>query len=226
MRARPRDGWREVLAGIGGVAVMASALLTPFLRGRRGRWGLDAAAAARRLPGDELVPAPRWSWSHAIEVDAPAEDVWPWVAQVGADRGGFYSYQWLENLVGCRLRNADEIHPEWQVREGDGLVLHPKQAPLPVVSVEPGRHLVAQGPPDEAARSAGRPWLAVSWLFLVEPLGARRSRVVSRYRCSSSDDLRTRALFGPALIEPIGFAMDRRMLRGIRERAERAAARR
>ncbi|HMA26843.1 MAG TPA: hypothetical protein VKO62_04340, partial [Solirubrobacterales bacterium] len=63
---------------------------------------------------------------HAIEVDAPAEQVWPWLAQLGQDRGGFYSYEWLENLAGCRMRNADRIHPEWQHREiGEKVMLHP-----------------------------------------------------------------------------------------------------
>ena len=93
--------------------------------------------------------------------------------------------------------------------------------PLAIVSVERGRHVVAFGAPDEAARAAGRPWIAVSWLFLVEPLGPARCRVVSRYRCASSEDLRTRLGFGPALVEPIAFAMDRRMLLTLRRRVER-----
>jgi hypothetical protein len=220
----PADDWRDVLEGLGGAAVMALGLATPFLRGRRNRWGLDEAAASRSLPGDELVQAPRWGWTHGVELDAPAEEVWPWIAQLGADRGGFYSYQWLENVAGCNLANAESVHPEWELREGDGLVLHPKQPPLRVVSVERGRHLVAYASPDEEARAAGKPWVAASWLFLVEPLGDGRSRLVSRYRAGCSDDLLTRLSFGPTLVEPIGFAMDRRMLLGVKERAERARA--
>jgi hypothetical protein len=210
-------GARDALPGLG---VMARALATPGRRARRVRWGLDVATAARALPGDELIPALRWQWTHGIEISAPAEEAWPWVAQVGADRGGFYSYEFLENLVGCRVRNADAIHPEWEVREGDGLLLHPRQPmPLPVVELVPGRHFVAFADADQDARAAGRPWFAVSWLFLVEPLGARRSRVISRYRCAFSDHRSMRLSFGPALLEPIGYAMDRRMLLGIRERA-------
>lgn len=194
---------------------MAAALATPFRRDRRCRWGLDPATAGRALPGDDLVREARWSWTHGIEIDVPAADAWPWVAQIGADRGGFYSYQWLENLFGCRVRNADAIHPDWELREGDGLVIHPERPPLRVVEVRRGRHLVAYGPPEGGAR-----WAAVSWLFLVEPLGESRCRVVSRFRCAHSDDLAMRAAFGPALLEPIGFAMDRGMLRGIRRRAQ------
>jgi hypothetical protein len=122
---------------------MAAALATPFRRDHRCRWGLDPATAGRALPGDDLVREARWSWTHGIEIDVPAADVWPWVAQIGADRGGFYSYQWLENLFGCRVRNADAIHWDWELREGDGLVIHPGRPPLRLVEVRRGRHLVA-----------------------------------------------------------------------------------
>jgi hypothetical protein len=201
---------------------MAVAAVTPGRRAARAHWGLELAAAAERLPGDELVPAPRWGWTHAVEIAAPADAVWPWLAQVGADKAGFYSYELLENLAGCRIRNADEVRPEWEVRAGDGLSLHPRQPALPIVRLVPGRYFVAHALPDAGAVSDGRPWVAASWLFLVEPLGPDRSRAVSRYRCASSGDRRTRLLFGPALLEPIGWAMDRRMLLGIRARAENA----
>ena len=231
----PGGGWRDVVQGAAGVAVMVAALLTPFSRGRRGRWGA-AAEAARRYPGDELVPEPRWGWTHAIGIDAPAESVWPWVAQIGADRGGFYSYQWLENLIGCQVRNAATIHPQWAAREGGELRLHPKAPPLRIVTVQPGRALVtylAPVPAMSSTRQAESPhpggparkkdrWMTASWLFLVEPAGPGRCRVISRYRCDTSHDLPSRLQFGPAIIEPVSFAMDRRMLIGIKQRAEQA----
>jgi hypothetical protein len=217
---------RDVLEGLGGAGVIAGALATPGRRARRARWGVGATVAARGFPGDDLVPAPRSRWTHGVEIDAPAEEVWPWVAQVGAGRGGFYSYEWLENLVGCRLRNADAVHPEWEVRQGDDLFLHPKQPPpLSVVEVARGRHFVAYAQADRDARAAGKPWMEASWLFLVEPLGPSRSRVISRYRCTFPDRLVTRLAFG-AVLEAIGYAMDRRMLLGIRERAEGTPLRR
>jgi hypothetical protein len=216
----PRDDWRDIRDGVVGALRMAADFATPFLRARRSRWGLSPALAARALPGDDLVADPRWSWTHGIEIEAPAAAVWPWVAQIGADRGGFYSYQWLENLAGCGLRNADAIHPDWEVREGQALSLHPQVPPLPVVSVEPGRSFVAYGAPDPAAVAGGAPWAEASWLFLVEPLGERRCRVVSRYRATTSPHLAARLAFGPLLLEPVGFEMDRRMLQGVRQRAE------
>lgn len=106
-----------------------------------------------------------------------------------ADKGGFYSYTWLENLVGRGVRDAERVHPEWRARPGDPLVLHPKTPALTIVEVA------------------------------AEPLGPGRTRIVSRYRCACSDDLRTRLAMGPALLEPIGFAMDRRMLQGIARRS-------
>jgi hypothetical protein len=138
---------------------------------------------------------------------------------MGADRAGFYSYQWLENLAGCRLRNAEAIHPEWQLHAGQGLLLHPRVPPFAVIAVEPGAWLVAHSPPPA---NPGGPWIAASWLFLVEPLGDARCRFISRYRVDSSPDLVTRLESGPALLEPVGFAMDRRMLLGVKQRAETA----
>jgi hypothetical protein len=219
----PRDDWHDVLAGLGGAAIMAAAFLTPFQRGARSHWGLDEATASRRYPGDELVAAPRWGWTHGIEIDAAAEEVWPWVAQLGADRGGFYSYQWLENVAGCGVRNAETIHDDWTIREGGLLRLHPEMPPLHVAALERGRYFVALAAADEAARAAGEPWAEASWLFFLEPLGPTRCRLVSRYRCATSDQVAMRLTMGPTFLEPVGFAMDRRMLLGLKSRAEDTA---
>jgi hypothetical protein len=147
-----------------------------------------------------------------------------------------YSYQWLENIIGCQIRNAAGIHPEWAAREGGELRLHPNAPPLRIVTVQPGRALVAymapvhtlsgarQGEPPHPGGSAPSRdrWMAASWLFLVEPAGPGRCRVISHYRCGTSGDLLSRLQFGPAIVEPVSFAMDRRMLIGIKQRAERA----
>jgi hypothetical protein len=93
-----------------------------------------------------------------------------------------------------------------------------------VVEAVKGRHFVAYAEADRDARAAGKLWIEASWLFLVESLGPRRSRLISRYRCAFSDHLAARVAFG-VLLEPIGYAMDRRMLLGIKERAEGATGR-
>ena len=220
VEGRAGDEAADLAAGLRGAARMAANLLTPFRRDDRRHWGLDEATAERSYPGDELVPSPSWDWTHGIDIDAPVEAVWPWVAQIGADRAGFYSYQWLENVVGCGVRNAERIHPEWAVAEGDPLSMHPDLPPLEVTAVEPGRWYVAHGTPDPEAEAG----VAVSWLFFLEPLGDDRCRFISRYRCATSDDLATRLQFGPAVVEPIGSAMDLEMLKGVRARAESARA--
>jgi hypothetical protein len=145
------------------------------------------------------------------------------IAQLGADRGGFYSYQWLENLAGCKLSNADAAHPEWELHQGDALVLHPKAPSLRVAQLERGSYFVAHAPLDQAALAAGKPWAEASWLLALEPLSAERCRLISRYRLACSADLATRLALGPTFVEPISFAMDRRMLLGIKQRSEREA---
>lgn len=215
----------EVGEGLAGAARIAFDLITPFMRGARRHWGLDEATADRTYPGDRLIPEPRWGWTHAVTIEAPVEDVWPWVVQIGQGKAGFYSYQWLENLAGCDIHNADRVHPEWQHLEpGDRLGLHPT-VQIPIVAVDAGRWFLAHGKDDlrtEKERAQGKPprWITLTWLFLVEPLGASATRFVSRYRVAYSDDLPTRLSFGPLLVDPIGFEMDRRMLLGVKQRAE------
>jgi hypothetical protein len=220
VEGRPHADVRGVIHGVEGAARIAAALATPFLREPRSHWGLGEEEAAQLHPGDHLIPQPQWAWTHAVVVEAPAHEVWPWIAQIGRDRGGFYSYTWLENLVGCGVHDAEAIHPEWQARPGDQLVLHPRQPPMTLVRVEPGRLLVAHAEADPVARARGEPWAEASWLFAVEPLDAGRCRLLSRYRCAFSDDAATRVAMGPTVLQPVSFVMDRRMLLGVKQRAE------
>jgi hypothetical protein len=216
------DTWRDVAEGMFGAFAMVLGLVTPFLRGHRNRWGLDRELAERIHPGDDLVPHPKWSWTHAVEIDAPPEAVWPWVAQIGQGRGGFYSYQWLENLAGCDIQNAAEIDPRWQdPKVGDGIALHRDLPPLPIAAMEPGRWIVGHGRMDGGE---GR-FADVSWLFLVEPRPDGRTRLVSRFRSDYDDALASRLQYGPTFVEPVGFVMDRRMLLGIKARVEDRASR-
>ena len=145
-------------------------------------------------------------------------EVWPWIAQIGADRGGFYSYQWLENVAGCDVRNAETVHPEWELREGRALVLHPNVPPLRVVAVERGRCFVAHAPADPR-RADGRPGSPPAGCSRRAPRTEALSFHQPLPRVVRSD-LATRLSFGPALLEPIGFAIDRRMLLGVKQRAE------
>lgn len=129
--------------------------------------------------------------------------------QMGQDRGGFYSYTLLENLLGCRMKNADRIRPEWQQRAvGDSVAIHPKAAPLRVAAIEEDSHLVLQA-------TAGFPW---TWAFVVVR-HETQCRLLVRTRVSWSNPLLgflIRPVMGPG-----HFIMERRMLLGIKARAER-----
>lgn len=230
--------WLESLAG---AARIAAALVTPMLRGRRARWGATDAELARTYPGDELVPQPKWGWTHAVTIHAPAAEVWPWVVQIGQGRGGFYSYEKLENLVGCDIHNADTILPQHQdLKEGDGIRLHPQVPPLPVAVVEPERAIVIhalsdtssgqpfqppEGPPSDAPSDLPETYSNMFWTFFLEEQGDGRTRLISRTAYDYSPGLTNTLMFGPALIEPIGHVMDCKMLLGIKARAEAHAGR-
>lgn len=198
----------------GGVAAGVVAL-------RRARdWGATAGERASVLPGDELVPEPADSTTMAVGVDAPAAQVWRWLVQIGQDRGGMYSYDVLENLIGLDIRSAYEIREEWQhLAVGDRVVLVPEGwaalpagYALPVARLDPGRALVLRQAPPE------HPWNAV-WSFVVEPVDERRSRLLSRSRAERPASAAVRA--ATAAMDPLRVLMTRRMLLGIKERAER-----
>ena len=165
-------------------------------------WGANCEELHKPLPGDELVPGPAVQSTRAVTVDAPADAVWPWLAQLGQDRGGFYSYECLENLAGCHMHNAGEIHPEWQQRSpGETVYLHPRKG-LPVARFEPGRVLALEN------------WGA----FVLEPLGSDRTRLIARGRTPRG----TASIFNALLMEIPHFVMERKMLLGIKRRAERS----
>jgi hypothetical protein len=218
----PHGSALEALEAVGGGGALLVAIMTPFSRPARSSWGLGEMEASWPLPGDALVAEPRWEWTHAVEIDAEAHDVWPWLAQIGADHAGFYTATWLDALGDEALHETETLHEEWTLRAGDALRLHPEVAPLTVVEVAKDRYLVAHGAPDEAARAARKPWVAASWALVVEPLDGARSRVVSRVRASCSESVAARLAAAHPLVEPVGFTVDRRMLLGLKERVEDA----
>jgi hypothetical protein len=183
------------------------------------RWGATEAEIDRLLPGDEIVPLPRkWS-TRAISIEAPAEAVWPWIVQIGQGRGGLYSYDWLENLAGCNIHSADRIIPELQhLRAGDTVRLGPEGYPAyPVAAVESGRALVLGG--DDAQLGSH------SWVFFLEPIDERTTRLIVRSRDSYPPTLGSFVIWR-VITEPLHFVMERKMLLGIKRRAEGAVVQR
>ena len=126
-------------AGVTAISLVATYVLVA--RPRHLRWGASSQERDASLPGDDLVVTPDLTATRAITVHASASQVWPWIAQLGQGRGGFYSYDFLENLAGCDIHSAHRIVPEWQdIKIGDEVKLAPKVG-LTVVALEAGRSL-------------------------------------------------------------------------------------
>jgi hypothetical protein len=203
-----------------GVTVIGSAAAAYVLSARRLQfgWGATEEESDGPLVGDHLIATADLTATRAITIGASADDVWPWIAQLGQGRGGFYSYDFLENLVGCDIHSADRIVPEWQdVAVGDEVKLFP-EGPLEVAAVEAGRSLVIRG---AVPMGNTPPPYDFTWAFTLRerPDGTTRLLVRERYAYSQR--------WAPLLVEPaaaMSFVMTRKMLRGIRDRAERRPA--
>jgi hypothetical protein len=188
------------------------------------KWGATTAEVRQQFPGDELVPNPKLSATHAITIRASAGEVWPWLVQMGQGKAGFYSYDWLENLFGCDIHNADRILPQFQtLKPGDGIRLHPKMPPVPAVIVDPNRALVLHG---DTRVGSGPPvmktgdYLNVLWGFYLQPIDEHSTRLIERFRSDYNPSAFNRLMNG-RIMEPVSFIMERKMLLGIKERAER-----
>jgi hypothetical protein len=189
-----------------------------FGRTRQLRWGATDQECEMALSGDELIVRADLTATRAITVRAAAAEVWPWIAQLGQGRGGFDSYDLLENLLGCDIHSADRIAPEWQhVAVGNEIRLAPK-VPLIVTTSEPGRALVLRGgvPMGETA-----PPYDFTWSFVLRDQPDRTTRLLVRERY---EYLRSWTWLLVEALEAVSFLMTQKMLRGIRDRAERLAS--
>jgi hypothetical protein len=200
------------------LAVPLAALVVAKMLGQRWmtHWGATAEESDADLPGDALVRADL-ATTRAITVHARAADVWPWIAQLGQGRGGFYSYDALENLVGCDIHSADRIVPEWQdVAVGVQVRLAPEVA-MTVAAVDPGRAIVLRGGIPMGPVSAP---FDSTWAFVLREEPDGTTRLVTRERY---EYLRWWAAIVVQPTSLISFVMSRRMLRGIAHRAEHAS---
>lgn len=174
-------------------------------------WGATKVERRRTLPGDDVVPDANYQTTRAVTVDAPPADVWPWLVQMGSGRGGLYSYDWLDVLLGVLDRpSADELLPEYQHLEA-GETIPLGGGGLVVEAVDPERALVTV---PEAF-----PGGALTWVFVLEPLDGGRTRLLTRNRARVEWSPRWLALL--AVLEPPAFLMTRKMLLGVKRRAER-----
>jgi hypothetical protein len=189
------------------------------------RWGATALEVARALPGDELVPRARISSTHAITIQAAPAEVWPWLLQLGQGRGGFYSYDWIEDAMGLDIHSADRILPEHQeLKVGDTVPLAPDAFGLPVAILETEQAMVLHGDtclPGTGGMPPLKPgeFLAASWGFYLGEKADGATRLVERWRADYTPTV-LNAVFYRAFLEPGAFLMQRKMLLGIKARAE------
>ena len=193
------------------IAILTLSVLYWFpIRRWMSRWGTTSSDLTRVMAGDALLVNPTYSGTMAVTVDARPEHIWPWLVQIGYQRGGLYSYDWLDRLFGYLDRpSATRILPEFQnLAVGDTIPVG--QGPSwPVAAIEPHRALVL-----DMRNMSSFDWV---WQFGLYPIDERRTQLVSR---SCVRPLTLWARLFTYVIEPAGFVLTRRMLLGIKQRAE------
>ena len=193
---------------VGSIAA-AALVYRSLLRRRIMNWGATDAEVDARLPGDELLEHADGVATRAITVDAAASAVWPWIAQMGPlPRGGAYTYDWIENLLGLDMHSADRVLPDYQHPQVGDTLGYGKNR-MRFERVEPRRVL--------AIRSEDGNWV---WSFVLEEKDGR-TRLISRNRFRLPS---LTARIGMLPMEPASLVMERKMLQGIKQRAERLAA--
>lgn len=203
---------------LGFAAVMAAGWAAAFYRGVLRpwmySWGAHLGEIVNTSPGDELTEPELPRTTRAISIPASARTVWPWLAQIGEDRGGFYSYSWLERALGAVIHNADHIHPDWQqLHVGDTVWLarrYGRRARQVVAEVAPPSHLVLVSPADFARLKNGEKARGL-WSFTLHP-SREGVRLVAR---GSGGPV------GRFWFDVPHFIMEQKMLRGIRDRVVR-----
>ena len=190
------------------------------------RWGATHLDVIARLPGDNVSPRAAGQVTHVVNIQAPPAAIWPWLMQIGQERGGFYSYTFLENLLGCEVHDTRRIVPEWQHRTvGDTVWLAtPKrfkgQARMVVAFVDAPRSLVLSTPADWKRRQALDEGLDTTWEFALQPKPGGSTRLIARQRTEAYPSLWKR-LLNFVFWEPAHFILERKMLLTIKQLAER-----
>ena len=197
------------LAGAGSVAAAGYGLIVrPWML----RWGSTAEERARPLAGDDVAPEATYTTTRAVTIGAPPESVWPWLIQMGQDRAGFYTHNWVERLLQSGIPDTSEIRPEWQHLEPGDLMrtnrdIGGKPMGWPVEEVDPGRSVVV--------RSRSMP--AGTYAFVLEPIDATTTRLIVRDRARWKW---WEWPFAALVYEPLHAYMETGLIRGIRDRVE------
>lgn len=195
-----------ILAGLAVLAVIVVRALMPWMD----RWGATSDEINATYPGDELIPSSPYSYTRAVTVNAAPEDIYPWLVQMGAEKGGMYTYSWFEtNILRCELINADRVHEEWQgLKVGDKVKMCPGDWGPPAYEVA----LLISGQAVVIGHQVNGSWSDI-WQFILIPQADGTTRLIARGRENKSGSIWD-------IIRPGQFVMERGMLLGIKERAE------
>jgi hypothetical protein len=209
-RSRPVVAAGRIALGVATAAGLEVATY-PLWRQWCLNWGARPAEVEQALPGDDLLQTPDIQSTRAISIGAPPSLVWPWLVQMGPGRGGAYSYDWVENLFGLGMHSTHQVLPEFQgLKVGDTMNLGPRGPVLRVAILDAQRALVV--------RSDDGNWV---WAFALVPFTGR-TRLISRNRIAGPLAVRARLLTA-YVMEPGSLIMERKMLLGIKQRAEHLA---
>jgi hypothetical protein len=191
-------------------AAAAAAAYTWLVRPWHLRWGSTREELERAMPLDDVIAKPNYVTTRAVTINAPAARVWPWLVQMGElPRAGFYTYVWIERLMGMDVENTSEILAHLQeLRPGDRI---DRNGNLVVKAIEPPQYLVL-GPP------VGVPTGNATWAIELVPKDDNTTRLISRVRARISPN--ARGAFWVALLDPGQFVMERKWLLGVKARAE------
>ncbi|MGW0161068.1 hypothetical protein ACWDUN_17335 [Mycobacterium sp. NPDC003323] len=204
---KQRSGLAALAAAVG-VTALYRAHVRPWVH----NWGARADEISAWLPGDELVPSGTVRTTRGVTIDASPADVWPWLVQIGEDRGGFYSYSLLERAAGADEHNAHVIHPEWQhLRVGDTIWRARRYGPQArqiVAAVQERSHLVLVSPADYERMKRSEP-ASGAWVFVL-----RREIGGTRLLARGSG-----GAVGHWWFDLPHFVMEQKMLRGIARRS-------
>jgi hypothetical protein len=209
-------GW--LVLGVVVLGVVYAFVVRPWHLSR----GSTKDEVQRSLPGDELVPEPKFQWNQAVTINAPAAEVWPWLVQIGNQRAGWYSWDGLHRLMGVAgsvddpRGSANRIVPELQnLKVGDEIRMMPADMGAPgyqVVAIEPERALVTHIDDENGA----------SWVWVLEPINGETTRLIVRFRQKWESGLGNTLMFWIA--DELGsLVMLPKTLSGIKERVEAAA---
>jgi len=210
---------RIILWILGALVLIIAAgvlLYKPLIQPWHLRYGATDAEVQAALPGDAILTDQVTQATRAIDVHAPAAQAWPWLLQLGQGRGGLYSYDWLENLVGCDIHTLSVIVPDLQnLKQGDTIKIG-NFAALPyyrVALIEPQRALVLRVVDAKTGLDGSS-----TWGFYLDEHSPTLTRLIIRHRDVTAVNSTDKVI--NAIFEPISFVMEQKMLRGLRDHAE------